>query len=173
MRNLILILCCIAVSGCGSARTAPLDLEAVRSSLTAALQQLDAGINREDPLLASRIVSRLFVMDSNISIRYLDAPWEGQGRVTFRDFFTAVSNNHANMFHQIEITDIELSGEIAIVRADVSLNSTRIDRSPPESYLAEGEDLLVFQREAGSWLLIDWAEAPPLPDHDQGLLEDL
>jgi len=173
MRNLVLTICCVALTGCGSARTAPVDLDTVRAALSAALQQLDTGINREDPLLASQVIGKSFVMGSNISIRYLDAPWEGQGPVTFQDFFQAVFTNHANIFHQLVLTDIELAGDIAIARVQVQFNSTRIDRSPPESNFADGEDLCVFQREQGSWLLIDWSEAPPLPDHDQGLLEDL
>jgi len=162
---------CLVLTGCLSSTSIPLGIGEVRSALAANLLTLATGIEREDPLLASRIVSERFEMDNNIGIRYLDDGWSGTGIGAFREFFSKVFEVHANIDQRFDLRDVEQVGNVATARVFSEFFSSRTDRVPPEGYTASGWDWLIFELDGASWVLIRWDEAP-LP-HDMGEGEEL
>ena len=173
MRYLATIALCLTLVACGNAGTAPLDLESVRAVLLAALDVLNTGVEREDPILASQPISDRFSMNNNIAVRYLDEGWTGKGAGKFREFFDEVFEIHANIEQQLVLIEVDLQGEVATARVGVDFSSLRVDRTPPENHTASGEDYFIFEREDGSWRLIRWDEALVMPPQDGGSDEDL
>lgn len=174
MRVFITICCCLILASCGKSRIAPLEIGHVRKAIAESLNVINMGIVREDEILASQPVHDLFEMDDNIAIRYRDQEWgDKPGQTEFRKFFRVVFENHANIYHTLTLLDVELTGDVATARVDVAFSTTRVDRTPPEGYVAEGTDLFIFERVAGQWLLIKWDEAPIPPPHDEGVFEDI
>lgn len=175
MRTILITMLCLALSACGGAATAPVDIAAVRLLLEQDIAIIALGINREDAVLTSRPVSDRFIMGGNIAVRYLDQGWDGRGISAFRTFFggrDGVFDTHANIEQTLVLVDVALQGgELAEATVLSSFSSVRTDKSPPEIVpppIEPWRDLLVFQREGGAWRLINWDEAP-LPDpHDEG-----
>jgi hypothetical protein len=167
------LLACLALTGCFGSSAAPLDVGSVRSAIAAQIDRLRTGIEREDPLLASQIVSDRFVMNPNIGIRYLDDGWpdNGVGISAFRGFFADVFELHANIDQSFELRDVQLVGSVASARVYNQFFSSRTDRVPPEGYTASGWDWLIFELQGASWVLIRWDEAPA--PHDMGEGETL
>jgi len=167
------LIACLALTGCLGSSAAPLDVGSVRSALAAQIETLVAGIEREDPLLASRIVSDRFVMNPNIGIRYLDEGWPEKdvGISAFREFFAKVFEVHANIDQSFELDDVQLVGTVASARVYSQFFSSRTDRVPPEGYTASGWDWLIFELQGASWVLIRWDEATT--PHDMGEGEEL
>jgi len=168
MRILLAMLLCLALAACGGAGTAPLDETAVRALLTDELEIIAEGLNREDPVLASQPVSDLFVMGNNIAVRYLDAGWTGQGVGSYRAFFDASLAVYDNILQKFELTDLQVTGDVAVARVQQDFSAVRIDRAPPENVTASSEEYFIFEREDGAWLLIRWDEVPPPPEDEGG-----
>jgi hypothetical protein len=161
-------LICLALAGCIGSSSVPMDVADVRAALQANLHTLATGIEREDPILASQIVSERFVMNNNIGIRYLDDGWTGEGIGPFRSFFEKVFEVHANIDQSFELRDVEQVGMVATARVYSELISSRTDRVPPEGYTAAGWDWFIFELQGASWVLIRWDEAPPAHDMGEG-----
>ena len=168
MRILLAILLCLALCACDGAGTAPLDADAVRALLTDELAIIAEGINREDPVLASQPVGDLFVMGNNIAVRYVDTGWGGQGIGAFRAFFAASLNVYDNILQKLELTDLEVTGDVAVATVQEDFSAVRIDRAPPENVTASSVEYFIFEREDGAWLLIRWDEIPPPPAEEGG-----
>jgi len=168
------VVICLALTGCLGSSTLPLEVGDVRTALEANLHLLAIAFEREDPLLASQIISDRFEMDNNIGIRYLDEGWpdNATGISAFRQFFAKVFEVHANIDQSFMLRDVELVGNVATARVYSEFFSSRTDRVPPEGYTASGWDWLIFELEGTSWVLIRWDEAPG-PPHDMGQGEEL
>jgi hypothetical protein len=163
------VVICLTLTGCLGSSTVPLDVGEVRAALEADLSLLATAFEREDPLLASQIISDRFEMDNNIGIRYLDEGWQENdvGISAFRLFFSKVFEVHTNIDQSFMLRDVEQVGNVATARVYSEFFSTRTDRTPPEGYTASGWDWLIFELDGTSWVLIRWDEAPG-PPHDMG-----
>lgn len=168
MRTLLILLLVLALSACSGGAGAPLDEPGVTALLRQHLQLIAEGVSREDPFLASQPVSELFVMGNNIAVRFRDAGWENSGIGAFRSFFATVFDLHENILLELELLEVDIVGDVATAKVKVDFNSVRVDRVPPENVTSSSEDYMLFQREAGAWLLIRWDEVPPPPPHDEG-----
>lgn len=155
----------LVLLGCGSSRSAPLELAAVEMLLTTQLSIMSAGIEREDFILASQPVGDLFIMGPNVALRYGSTTFppanvEPRGLRPFRTFFNEAFKSNANISQSFTIEDIELNGDVATLTVASEFNSTRVDVTPPQNTTAALDDYMVFQREEGTWRLISWDEIP-------------
>lgn len=154
--------------GCTGSETAPLEIEGVRAAVTYNIDIIEAGINGEDIFLASQPVGEQFTMDNNVATRY-SSEWTDRGVGAFRNFWNRVFNSDANIEFTIEVTGLELSGDIATVYCSTDYTSQRPDIVPPEVRVATDNDFLQFERVAGEWLLRRWEVQPqPVEEEEAG-----
>ena len=167
-RYWLIIFTCLALSACSGAGGVPGGIQEVRAAVAAELRTLVTGVVREDPILASQPVAPNFTMNGNIAARFGGPGLDGVGIGPFRSFFDQVFQIHANIDFTIEILDVELNGTVATVRALVTFNSLRADRTPPEQFTASGTDYFVFEVTRGAWLIRSWDEAPVVHGEGEG-----
>ena len=162
----IMLLCLLACS-CSGSETAPVEIDEVRRVILQNIDIIEAGINGEDVFLASQPVSDQFTMDNNVATRYFNE-WQGEGVGAFRNFWSNVFIEDANIEFVLEMEGLELSGDIATALCTTDYTSQRPDIVPPEVKVATDNDYLQFERVRGRWLLRRW-ELRPEPDmHDEG-----
>ncbi len=162
----------LVLQACSSSG-APTGEEEVRSLLETQLSIVAEGIEREDAILASQPVGSLFSMGANVALRYGSTTFppagisEVRGLRPFRTFFAEAFKQNANITQSFEVTDFEVNGDVATLTVTSTFNATRVDSVPPSNTTAELEDYMVFQREEGTWRLINWdqvpAETPKVP----------
>ncbi|MCC7478118.1 hypothetical protein IT575_06615 [bacterium] len=155
----------LALCACGSS-TAPLDDSGVQVLLERQISIVAEGIEREDAILASQPVGALFSMGGNVALRYGTATFppagisETRGLRPFRTFFAEAFKQNANITQSFEVSDFELNGDVATLTVTSTFNATRVDLVPPQNTTAELEDFMVFQREGGTWRLVNWDQVP-------------
>ena len=160
MRKFVLLIC-VLLSGCGGSNSPDAGSD-VRAVIEGQLTVLLAGIDNEDPILASQSISPLFEMGSNVALRYDEAGWtedDINGISKFRTFFGKVFDKNANIDQQLEVLDFALLGDVATVTLDSEFSSVRVDKAPPENVSAAGTDVMVFERSEGRWQLVRWDES--------------
>jgi hypothetical protein len=157
MRGLVLLVV-LFLSAC-SAGSSDTDAD---SAVRAALLRITTGINREDVLLASQPVSSRFQIGANVRSRYSAADWNSgnPGDAEFRGFFGAALLTLANVQQSMEITDLDVQGEVATAHVDAGFDALRILPAPAENVTYRTSDVLVFELEGGSWRLVSWDEVP-------------
>jgi hypothetical protein len=148
----------LGMVACGGAQTPATEIESVRDMVQLEVDILATGIEREDSSLASQPVSAEFVMGNNVAIRYHSDGWNGSGIGKFRDFMEKVFDRHANIQQILNVREVFLSGDVAYARVYNEFSSVRTDRVPPEFYITDGWDLLIFERVDGGWQLRRWDE---------------
>jgi hypothetical protein len=166
-KRLLALLCCGLLIGCAGSGTAPLQFDEVRAVVLHNLSIIETGINAEDIFLASQPISDQFTMDNNVATRY-STEWTGVGVGEFRNFWNRVFLDNANIEFRVELTELELSGDIATALCNTDYAAQRPDVVPPEIRVATDSDYLQFERSGGRWLLRRW-EIETAPVHGEGL----
>jgi hypothetical protein len=166
MTKALTIFALLLLVGC-SASAGPLTDAEIRSSVLAALAEIDAGIEREDPFLASNPAADLFRMNNNIALRYTGGEFSNSGPAALRNLFSSAFDLHANILHEITLLDLTISGEVATAATEVEFNSLRVDRVPPENFTSTSRDTLVFVLERGNWKVLNWDETPAVEEPEE------
>ncbi|MEZ5338198.1 MAG: hypothetical protein R3F46_08005 [bacterium] len=165
------MLLAMLVSACAGSETAPLEIEGVRAVILENIDIIEAGINGEDVFLASQPVGAQFTMDNNVAVRYA-SEWKEVGTGAFRNFWSGVFISDANIEFTLELSGLELVGDIATAHCSSDYKSQRPDIVPPEVRVSTDSDYLQFERVRGQWLLRRWElrtdEDPPVEAEDGG-----
>lgn len=159
MRTLLTILALLLLAGCG-ASVGPLTEPEIRAAVVAAFAELDTGIEREDPYLASHPAAELFHMGNNIAVRYTDGEFSGSGPAALRGLFSNAFKLHANILHETSLLDLSITGDVATAKTSIEFDSLRVDKVPPENFTSTSYDTFVFILEKGNWKILAWDETP-------------
>ena len=165
------MLLAMLLASCAGSETAPLEIEGVRAVILENIDIIEAGINGEDVFLASQPVGAQFTMDNNVAVRYA-SEWKEVGTGAFRNFWNGVFTSDANIEFTLEMSGLELVGDIATAHCSSDYKSQRPDIVPPEVRVSTDSDYLQFERVRGQWLLRRWElrtdEDPPVESEDGG-----
>jgi hypothetical protein len=172
INTLVLLLAAAVCLSCSGGQQSADDTAAARSQIQDEITLMANAINREDAASASLPASSRLWISDNVRARFPGGEWPANGIVGCRAFFSTFFAVNANIEFDAKLTEwFTVKGDTATALVEVNLNSTRIDRIPPEAWAAGPYvDYFIFQRESGAWRLITWSEGP---EHLQGEGETL
>ena len=159
MRRYITLTLLLLLTACGASAGPQTEAE-IQAAVLAALVELDTGIEREDPFLASHPAAEQFRMSNNIAVRYTDGEFSNSGPAALRGLFSTAFALHANILHETTLQDFVINGDVATATVEIQFNSLRVDKVPPENFTATSSDILVFILERGNWKILAWDETP-------------